>query len=88
MVVPAPEKLDGEVHACIRAENVRLERGDRDQRQAPNRLEAVIVSLVQEGPMVRVGLECGFPLVALIPRQAWDELALRQIDRVRSQAWE
>jgi molybdopterin-binding protein len=32
--------------------------------------------------LVRVGLDCGFPLKALITRQACDELGLREGDTV------
>jgi len=41
-----------------------------------------VKSLIHEGPMWRIELDCGFPLKALLTRQACEELALRESDRV------
>ena len=62
---------------CIRAEEVMLERGTAGQVSARNRLTGAITSLAPEGPLVRVGLDCGFPLAALVTRAACVELELR-----------
>jgi len=35
-----------------------------------------------EGPLVRIELDCSFPLSALLTRQACEELALQQGDGV------
>jgi molybdate transport system ATP-binding protein len=37
----------------------------------------MVRSLAPEGPMMRIELDGGFPLKALLTRQACDELALR-----------
>jgi molybdate transport system ATP-binding protein len=68
--------VTGDVLACIRAEEVLLERGPAAATSARNRFEARVVSLVNEGPLVRVHLDAGFPLAALVTRSAAAELAL------------
>jgi molybdate transport system ATP-binding protein len=73
----------GRVFACIRAEDVLLFTGERASSvSARNRLRGRITALSYEGPLVRVTLECGFPLVAVITRQACEELALREGESV------
>jgi molybdate transport system ATP-binding protein len=65
------------VYVCIRAEDVVL--SDTDIHvSARNRLHAVVRSLVTEGPLVRIELDCGFPLKALLTRQACAELGLHK----------
>ena len=44
---------------------------------------AVVRSETPEGPFVRVGLDCGFRLAALVTRDAWQRLALKPGD----EAW-
>jgi molybdate transport system ATP-binding protein len=77
-----------EVHVCIRAEAVAVQAGEAAGED--NRLLARVRSVVPEGPLVRVGLDCGFPLVALVPRAACDGLGLREespiIAQVKEQA--
>jgi molybdate transport system ATP-binding protein len=68
----------GEVYLCIRAEEVALQKGAAGHSSARNQLGGVIRSLVPEGPMVRVGLDCGFALAALITRPACTELGLHE----------
>ena len=66
------------VYACIRAEDVSLERADAAPVQASvrNHLPAVVAAIASEGTIDRVTLDCGFPLDALITRQSRDELQL------------
>ena len=67
----------GDVFVCLRAEDVLLERGAPAAREsARNHLAARVTSVSSEGPLVRVGLDCGFPLSALVTRPARDELGL------------
>ncbi|HLP01858.1 MAG TPA: TOBE domain-containing protein, partial [Opitutaceae bacterium] len=47
-----------------------------DGASARNRWRARVQSLVDEGALVRVELDCGFPLVARLTRQAAGELEL------------
>jgi len=71
-----------EIYVCIRAEDVIL-MGAQDTRSSPrNRLPAVVRALTREGPVVRIDLDCGFPLLALLTRQACEELSLKENGRV------
>jgi molybdate transport system ATP-binding protein len=63
--------------ACIRAEDVTLLR-QSTAGSARNHFAARVVALDAEGPVERVSLDCGFPLVALITRQAREEMALAE----------
>jgi len=66
-----------EVFVCIRAEDVILSR-DAELHSSPrNRLAATVRALVSEGPLTRVELDCGFPLTAVLTRQACAELRLQ-----------
>jgi len=65
------------VLVSIRAEDVILTRDlAASQSSARNRWPGRVVSLVDEGALVRIELDCGFPLVARLTRQGVDELAL------------
>ena len=69
--------LGSAVYACIRAEDVTIETDvSASHSSTRNRLAARIVSIAGEGPVDRVALDCGFPLDALITRQARQELNL------------
>jgi molybdate transport system ATP-binding protein len=70
-----------DVFVCIRGEDVALQR-DGGEGSPRNRLAAVVESLSPEGSLVRVGLDCGFPLVALITRPAVAEMGLQVGDRL------
>jgi len=67
-----------EVYVCIRAEDVILMRADSVQSSPRNRLAATVLALVREGSLVRVNLDCGFPLTALLTQPACEELALQE----------
>jgi molybdate transport system ATP-binding protein len=71
--------IETEVYVCIHAEDVTLETGaDLPQTSARNHLVGRIRSLDREGPIVRVNLDCGFPLKALITNQACQNMALQE----------
>ncbi|HLA78906.1 MAG TPA: ATP-binding cassette domain-containing protein [Vicinamibacteria bacterium] len=76
ILAPAPEGLGAEAFVCIRAEDVILEREEGAPTTARNRLAGRVIALHPEGAMIRVGLDCGFPLESLITRRACQELAL------------
>jgi molybdate transport system ATP-binding protein len=80
----APEGDGGsrEVYACIRAEDVILMKSGMGQSSARNVLPAVVRGLTHEGVTVRIELDCGFPLIALLTKQACAELDLKQNDRL------
>ncbi len=61
---------------CIRGEEVVLTADRPGHDSARNHLPATVVDTRNEGPLVRVRLDCGFPLAAWITRRSLDELAL------------
>jgi molybdate transport system ATP-binding protein len=67
-----------EVYVCIRAEDVILLRAEAVQSSARNRLAVTVRALAQEGPLVCVHLDAGFPLKALLTQPACQELALSE----------
>ena len=77
LVVLAPEGNVHEAYACIRAEEVVLQRGAIGASSPRNRLQSRVTSIVPEGPMVRVALDCGFALTALVTRPAIEEMNLQ-----------
>jgi molybdate transport system ATP-binding protein len=78
----APDAPVRDVFVCVRGEDVVLQRGAGGESSPRNRLNAVVGSLTWEGPLVRVGLDCGFPLVALVTRPACTDLVLSVGDHV------
>jgi molybdate transport system ATP-binding protein len=76
LVTVNPGRLEGEAWLCIRAEEVLLERAADEALSARNQLAATIASLTPEGPLVRVTLDCGFRLVALVTKQSAERLGL------------
>jgi molybdate transport system ATP-binding protein len=71
-----PHHHAGRVLVCIRGEDVTLRRGQPDGESARNRLSGIILTIEPQGPLVRIALDCGFPLTALITRNAREELGL------------
>jgi molybdate transport system ATP-binding protein len=78
----APAAAAREVFVCIRGEDVILQRDAGSASSVRNRLPVRIVALRPEGALVRVELDAGFPLFALITRPACAELALREGESV------
>lgn len=74
----APDIREGPAAVCIRGEEVTLLSAAAAHTSARNQLSARVTSIMSDGPLVRVGLHCGFDLVALITRPAREELALRE----------
>lgn len=67
------------VYACIHAEDVALT-PEPHGSSARNCIAAHVSSVTVEGPLARVELDCGFPLVALITAQSAADLGLRPGD--------
>jgi molybdate transport system ATP-binding protein len=65
-----------QAHVCIRAEDVVLSRSPNIPTSSRNHFAATVTRLGDEGPLVRVELDCGFPLKALLTRAASEELNL------------
>jgi molybdate transport system ATP-binding protein len=74
----APATAAREVFVCIRGEDVVLQRDPATPSSVRNRLPARVVALHPEGALVRVELDAGFPLFALVTRAACAELKLRE----------
>jgi molybdate transport system ATP-binding protein len=72
----APGEAGHEAAVLIRAEDVALARHDVSDSSVMNRWRATVVAHAPEGPFVRVALDCGFRLSALVTRDAWRRLAL------------
>ena len=70
----------GPVFACIRAEDVALTRDSPQLSSVRNRLPGRVLSVIPEGPLARVELDCGVPLVAVITAQSVEELQLKPGD--------
>jgi molybdate transport system ATP-binding protein len=71
-----------DVHVCIRAEDVILIKGADRPSSPRNHLPATVQAVAREGALMRIDLDCGFPLTALLTRQACEELGLQTGDRV------
>jgi molybdate transport system ATP-binding protein len=76
VALPPPGRVR-DVLVGIRAEDVILTQSLENSSSARNCIPAVVESLHVEVPIVRVELDCGFPLKALITRQAAEDLDLR-----------
>ena len=66
------------VFVCIRAEDVILDTSPHGDVSARNRLTGVVTAMQLENGVVRVTIDCGFSLSALITRPACDELRLAE----------
>jgi molybdenum ABC transporter ATP-binding protein len=71
-----PMAEGAEAFVCIRAEDVTLERAASASASARNHLPGRVVRVDAEGHVERVTLDCGFPLVALVTRNAREEMGL------------
>ena len=65
-----------EFYVCIRSEDVTLEKGRAQQSSARNHLRGTVVTVVPAGVLTRVIVDVGFELVALVTRQAVEDLQL------------
>ena len=70
------EEMTIDVFVCIRAEDVILEPSESGATSARNRLVGVIRALSPMGALVRVEIDCGFLLTALVTRSASEDLQL------------
>lgn len=82
LLVAEPVAVGTEVYVCIRAADVVLQKGPFGSTSARNQLRGLIQSLTPDGPLVRVLVDCGFPLSALVTQLACREMALAPGDEV------
>ncbi len=71
-----------EVYVCIRAEDVSLLKGSDHPGSPRNHLPATVISVTPESSLIRVELDCGFRLTALLTREACAEMKVTAGDRV------
>ncbi|HBN78230.1 MAG TPA: Fe3+/spermidine/putrescine ABC transporter ATP-binding protein [Planctomycetaceae bacterium] len=73
--------LSRKVHVCIKGEHVTLSRGEAGALSSRNHLPAFVKWITPEGPLIRIGLECGenrsLELTSLITPVAAQELHLQ-----------
>lgn len=67
----------GSLFACIRGEDVTIARDHSQVSSARNRLDGRVRRVAREGPLARVEIDCGFPLVALVTAQSAADLDLK-----------
>jgi len=72
------------VSVCIRPEDVTLASTVSHGSSARNTFSGTVTRMASFGPLSRVEVECGFPLVALITRLSAQELALQIGARVHA----
>lgn len=74
-----PAELHGPVLVCVRGEEVVLRTAEEPGRDsARNHLRGRITAMHDEGPLVRIGIDCGFGLQALVTRASCAEMGLRE----------
>ncbi len=66
-----------EISACVRPEDVTLARSQISS-SARNSFAGEVTRTVSTGPLTRVEIDCGFPLVALVTRRSAEELNLEK----------
>jgi len=76
LVALAAEESGPDVFVCIRAEDVVLETVGVGATSARNHLVGTVREVSSLGALVRVGIDCGFSLSAIVTRSALDELHL------------
>jgi molybdate transport system ATP-binding protein len=72
------------VWVCIRGEDVTLEEGPAQKSSARNHLECRVREVIPQGTLTKVLLDAGFGLVALVTRQAAEDLAVSPGSRLRA----
>ena len=82
LVAVDPGGLGDEAWALVRGEEIVLEAAPGAPSSARNLLAGTVQARADEGPLVRIRLDCGVPLVALVTRASADALALAPGQRV------
>lgn len=76
IVAVSPYQAGERVAVCVRAEDVFLSLAKEPKTSARNVFEGTIIAITPLGPMSRVVVDCGFPIVSVIIRDTVDDLAL------------
>ena len=72
-----PQDAQSEYFVCIRGENITLETGQAGQSSARNHLRGIVMGVSPAGSLLKVTVDAGFEIVALVTRQAVADMALR-----------
>jgi molybdate transport system ATP-binding protein len=72
----AAEQEGSEFHVCIRGEDVTLEKGRAEQSSARNHMKGTVREVSAAGILMKVVVDVGFDLIALVTRQAVEDLSL------------
>lgn len=76
LVAVGGDGIGAEVFVCIRAEDVLLEAASTGTTSARNQLTGTVREVIPMGALVRVEIDCGFVLSAIVTRSALEELRL------------
>jgi len=80
LVAVDPGGVEDEAYACVRAEEIVLEPAPGAEAghgsSAQNRLAGTVTARREEGPLVRLTIDCGVRLVALVTRASAERLGL------------
>jgi molybdate transport system ATP-binding protein len=76
MLAIAPARQTRDVFVCIRGEDVILQRESSGPSSVRNRLKGKVLEIRPGVPLMRVEVDVGFPLTALVTRPACEELQL------------
>jgi molybdate transport system ATP-binding protein len=76
LLAVSQDVVGSDVFVCIRAEDVVLEPVGSGATSARNHVPAIVQDVVSMGALVRVDLESGFPLSAIVTRSALEDLHL------------
>jgi len=71
-----------ELYACVRGEDVTLEKGPFARTSARNHLAGTVREIAPSGPVLRVSVDAGFPITALVTRPAAEALGLAEGEEV------
>jgi molybdate transport system ATP-binding protein len=67
---------DVDFYVCVRGEDVTLEKGRAELSSARNHLSGIVMDVAPAGVLTKVVVDAGFELVALVTRQAVEDLEL------------
>jgi molybdate transport system ATP-binding protein len=84
LVAVDPQDSQFNYFVCIRGENVTLETGRANQSSARNHLQGVVKEIVTAGTLWKVTVDVGTDIVALLTRQALEDMALREGSEVHA----
>jgi molybdate transport system ATP-binding protein len=76
MIAVDPLDSQSEYFVCIRGENITLETGRADQSSARNHLHGVVKEIAPAGTLWKVTVDIGTDVVALLTRQAVEDMGL------------